>query len=182
MVNRPWQDEDTLRELFIKKDKSTYEIADDLGCKQATVSKWLNRHNIDTGFEHYEKLRDETWLREKYIEESLSQHEIADLLGCGQMTVSRWCQKHGIETRKANFEKYGCHTFDDGYEIFSHRPKDGSGGFVKVHRLIMVAEEGFDAVEGMEVHHKNGIRWDNRPENLELLTPSNHISLHRNSD
>lgn len=63
-----------------------------------------------------------------------------------------------------------------GYEEW----RSGAIDRVLVHRLLAVAEWGFDAVVGKHVHHKNHIRWDNRPENIEPLDPSEHIRKHRN--
>ncbi|NWM54968.1 hypothetical protein GY652_27320, partial [Escherichia coli] len=37
---------------------------------------------------------------------------------------------------------------------------------------------GYDAVAGKQVHHKNEIPWDNRPENLEPLSDEEHILEH----
>lgn len=173
----PWHDEQRLREMYFERDMNQYEIADELGCSQVTIANWFDRHDIETGWESVDVLRDEDWLRYMYIDKGFSQHQIADKLGCGQMTVSRWCDNHDIETRKANYEKHGSHRFKDGYEVFSSR-KDQ----VTVHRLIMVAEKGFDAVCGKDVHHKNEVRWDNRPENLKLMDPAEHISHHRSQD
>jgi len=56
---------------------------------------------------------------------------------------------------------------------------------VGVHRLAAVAEYGLEAVVDKDVHHRNGVPWDNRPGNLELIAPSEHGSLHaeeRHSD
>lgn len=49
---------------------------------------------------------------------------------------------------------------------------------VLVHRLLAVAEYGFDAVQNRVVHHSNGVKWDNRPENIEIKTMSDHQSDH----
>lgn len=179
----PWQNEDLLREMYFDQEMNQYEIADELECKQVTITKWFKKYDIDTGFEHHPKLRDKEWLSEMYYDEELSQHEIADVLGCGQMSVSRWMDKYGMETRKANYEKYGSHSFNQkGYECFSHTPKEGCGGRILIHRLIMVAQEGVEAVKGKVVHHKNNMSCDNRFSNLELMDRSDHTSYHRSQN
>jgi len=87
-------------------------------------------------------------------------------------------RKNNVERRTACQDKPVHYRIDDrGYERWRHDTGDTQHG-VAVHRLQMVAEEGIEAVKGMEVHHKNTIKWDNRPSNLELLTKEEHMSIH----
>lgn len=122
-------------------------------------------------------------MKRLYLKEEKTQEEIADELGCVKSTVSKWLQKHGIETRVAgggrgvNYARLR-HT-RPGYVRWrvSGSEKQESAG-VMVHRLLAVAEFGFDAVAGMHVHHTNGIPWDNRPDNIELMEPGEHARHH----
>ncbi len=124
------------------------------------------------------RYRDAEWLEEQYHENGLSQRDIADKCGVHQRTVRNWMQKHGIESRSQ-----GEINRRIGVGIISQRGyrrwHEGSlNKHISVHRLLAVAEYGFDAVCDMEVHHQNGIRWDNRPDNIEVLTPSEHTAHH----
>lgn len=58
-------------------------------------------------------------------------------------------------------------------------PHANTWGYVYEHRLIMEGILGRVLSQGEHVHHKNGKRWDNRPENLEVLTASEHCRLKR---
>ena len=70
----------------------------------------------------------------------------------------------------------------EGYEYFRCRAS-GDDATVYVHRLLYVAEHGFEALpDGWHVHHKGGVPWLNVPWALEAVPPEEHAAHHLQGD
>jgi len=120
-------------------------------------------------------------LKEFYQRKGYSSKEAGERLGCSHRTVLDWCEKHGIEKEPAHRPKkdhaafFSLATRKHSYEVWNDNDAKSQ---VRVHRLLAVAEYGFDEVADKHIHHKNGIEWDNRPENIEPLSPGEHARTH----
>lgn len=134
---------------------------------------------------------DKETLEYLYAEREMTQSEIAEISDVNQPTIGYHIRKHDIETRDASdyepVNKKPRATFrtraDGGYECWAawYRPED-KVEVVRVHRLLAVAEYGYDAVVDKHIHHKNEIPWDNRPENITPMENSEHIGLHHRGE
>ena len=78
--------------------------------------------------------------------------------------------------------KGGTYIMSNGY-VMAYAPEhpDASKGkgYVLQHRLVMERVLGRYLTGSEIVHHRNEDKQDNRPENLELLTRSKHMKLHK---
>lgn len=181
--------EETLRTHYVENKKTLEQVAEIVGFSRQCV-----RENMeDMGFEIRDRgghpadarHKDAEWLREKYHHERMSTRDIANELGLNDETVRRWMKKHGIERRdRTEWTKLSpaCfHTDGAGYERWKSK-----GDNIRVHRLLAVAKEGFDAVCGKDVHHidpegrgRPGIPWLNTYDHIEVLNPEEHTRRHQ---
>jgi hypothetical protein len=78
----------------------------------------------------------------------------------------------GVWHKRKKGEGKKWHKSKNGYILrIDHKsPHSGSNGQVYQHREVMAEMLGRPLRKGENVHHKNGNRQDNRPENLELWT------------
>jgi hypothetical protein len=57
-------------------------------------------------------------------------------------------------------------------------PMSRPDGYVLEHRVVMAEKLGRDLQRDEHVHHKDGDKRNNSPDNLELISMSDHIRLH----
>ena len=99
----------------------------------------------------------------------------------------RYCEGQSPERKQWNSK--GLRTYRQGYVLVRLQSDDffypmiirdtsGSAGYVREHRLIMARHLKRCLQPWEIVHHKNGIRDDNRIKNLELTTNGAHHILH----
>lgn len=103
---------------------------------------------------------------------------------CGNMMSykSKLCKDcKGLATRGKNSPSWkgGRNLNSDGYVVLTGQHGQfnaGQNGKVREHVLVKATELGRALRSGETVHHKNNIRDDNRPENLELRLSYDHPS------
>lgn len=138
-------------------------------------------------------LIDISLLKDLYCNQMKSLKDIGEVFNCSWATIRNILIRNQIELRDGGYLQ-GSHgkgsrhwAFKKGYYIkdgyvFVHCPDHPKAqrGYVKEHVLVLEKSLGRYLKSGEVVHHINGIRKDNRLENLELTTQSIHMTKHKN--
>jgi len=200
-TDAPYQDRDRLKELYHVKNLTAGEIAEKMGVSQATISRWLDRKNVETktsaekreerGTQHRPTKEgphtDEEWLRECYFDRKMSITEMADEAGLkSEVSIMKQMDRYGIDRRPQHVTRIlrnpgaGFVQADArGYEQIKHSVDDTTKQY-KIHRLLAIAKYGYNEVKDKRVHHKNGVKWDNRHENITLVEDqAEHAQYHK---
>jgi len=170
-----------LQRLYVEEGLSKKETAKRLGYKSgAPVKRALEERGIPTrtrgGKPREAPWKDEQRLREMYHGKGMTTPEIAEQFDCTETTIQNQLEENGIEKRDPGTrrkESIALVESEKGYESWKHRNTT-----VFVHRLASVAWFGFDSVKNQVCHHQNGIRWDNREDNIELMSRADHTKEH----
>lgn len=152
---------------------SKRDMANLADCGRTTISRYLKKYNI------VPRRDDPDLIKSLYHAKGLSTREIAERFNCGKSSILRTMDENGISRDKSNRDKnpqYCSHTDGRGYMVFRH-----NGNFVYEHRLLAIAEFGFDEVKDKHVHHKDEIKWNNQRSNLSLMSAEEHARHHHSN-
>lgn len=131
-------------------------------------------------------------------DESDSVRDLARKIGKSPELTGYYLRRHGVAIRRSGFRaprtidtaqgsahhnwRGGRIKHSDGYWLVyapDHPAGANSKGYVLEHRLVMERMLGRYLTPNELVHHINEVKTDNRPENLELMNRSDHMSHHK---
>ncbi len=169
-------------------------IAERLGANRSTISAHLRDFGISRSSAEANKARslyDVSKMKDLYLA-GLSSAEIAKIMGCSAATVTLHMRKMGLsrsnreaqqlrsEQGKSKGPRNGGRKINKGYvEIYmpDHHLAN-TKGYVREHCYVWEEHNQMQIPDGWHVHHLNGIKYDNRPENLVAMPNGTHALEH----
>src|SRR6266568_4243306 len=158
---------------------SIEQVVKELNVTQGTTYRVLKRNGVTLRYSNMLRTPDNIEAIRQMSESRTGLREIAKELGTSFRTIERIRQENGIESGFGRGEKHqswtgGRRIDHNGYVLVWLDPQDPMvimskfDNYVLEHRLVMARKLGRPLKDYETVHHINGDRQDNRPENLQL--------------
>lgn len=174
---------ETLRALYWDEALTMREIGKLYGVTLGTVSERMIKLGIRRRrYKHGCDEIPECDLRRLYCEQRKSIARIAHIFGASLTYVARRLQESGIEIRGYDDRPKGNEHWHwngrgwitvGGYKMITLP----GGGRCYEHRDVLEKHLGRKLLPSEHIHHKNGIKTDNRVENLEIMSAEQHFKL-----
>ena len=169
------------------------EAARSLGCGYRYLLRLLVAYNMITvthkkNTNHkYEQLQDKNWVKQSLNVKSIA--DIAKEIGSSKSAVMNAIKKYNIEIKRGRTSLRGekNRLWNGGKQVNSNgyiyiyapdHPKATLRGYVLEHRLVAEKKIGRPIEDFEDVHHINGNKVDNSPDNLEVLSRREHAKRH----
>lgn len=179
---------------YVKDGKTLEEMRDIIGVKSViTVSKILRAYGFETNKNNLtasqtkKQMNDadfKKYLYEEYVTKGKSADAIAQGLNVSSSVVLKYLKKYEIPRRSRNTRSScfqgGRNICSNGYVeiIIPGHPSTNTRGYVYEHRVVAEKRLGRYLRTDEVVHHIDGNKTNNAPENLIVLSNEQHATLH----
>ena len=150
--------------------------------KSALLSAWRGQHHSEEAKgrigQANSKNIDVDRMVALYVGEQKTIKETAVVLGVSPPTVHRNLRLLGLARNTSEARRLSRPPQSVFYLAQKQpgHPRANKRGYVKEHILVWEATHGKPLPHGWVIHHLNGVKNDNRPENLEAMPNGNHCS------
>lgn len=163
--------ENTLKEMYLVQNLPMHIIAEQLKISVGTVYNYLHKYNIPTKEPHQGMFGKEHSLETKMKLSKKNKGRRRSPETIAKISEARSVK--GIGAKSIDRKGYVKIFFPD-------HPQSTKDGYIFEHRLVMECVLGRWLRKDEDVHHINGVRNDNRKENLMVMTSKEHNAFHLN--